>query len=458
MKASAVRGAYFALFAGLLAGCASSPTIDVRHDPVYRAEVHTSNIDVMAASEHGIDHIDVVLLYGPLAACERDHLPSLFPCREYGEAQSFTCSFATRAPPPSSNTIARIGALPKSAHCPIAHDLDALTLLTYRATAVDGAGKSVTTRFITFSGGAPASGTVARREGPGGNGPPEPTGVIGNLDLIDTLAPPPRGPYAEDVLRPMWLTADGPPGAWPATQDITLDLRHHLDVAFFPDPDWGDDYRAFSDATGRDIAGRVLFLDAYGYNGRKYVEAYRFWRSNFAYWVGPSGASTPGRVCGLKFTGWPDAMRAVTDGQVIVHQTFFRDCAFLGPHSSGTVSGTAGDVDYIFVHESGHFLYGMGDEYPEDGIDHGSVSNPPNTYPTKEQCEAVATQYSYPTSWCIPIGDSSGWWRVSQDPGPYQDIMDGSRGFPTGYLSTDWYDTNHDVILKQMAKCQQGGC
>jgi hypothetical protein len=67
-------------------------------------------------------------------------------------------------------------------------------------------------------------------------------------------------------------------------------------------------------------------------------------------------------------------------------------------------------------------------------------------------------QYSYPTSWCIPIGDSSGWWRVSQDPGPYQDIMDGSRGFPTGYLSTDWYDTNHDVILKQMAKCQQGGC
>jgi len=458
MKFTTIRKCLCFICILFVGGCVSAPTIDVRHDPVYRVEAHTANIDVMAASENGIDHIEVVLLYGPLSACERDHLPSLFPCREYGEAQGFTCSFATRAPPPSSNAIARVGLLPKSAHCRIAHDLDTLTLLTYRARAVDGAGKSVSTDFITFSGGASASVTVAGREGPGGNGPPQTTGVIGNLDLIDTVAPPPRGPYAEDVLRPMWLTSSAPTNAWPATQDIALDLRRHLDVAFFPDPDWGTDYRAFSDNTGGRIAGKVLFVDPYGYNDNKYVEAYRFWRSNFAYWVGPSGASNRGRVCAPTFTGWPDAMRAVTDGQVIVHQTFFRDCAFLGPHSSGSVSGTAGNVDYIFAHESGHFLYGMGDEYPEDGIDHSSVSNPPNTYSTKEQCEATAAQYSYPASWCIPIGDSSGWWRISQDPGLYQDIMDGSRGFPTGYLSTDWYDTNHDVLLKQMAKCQQGGC
>src|SRR3954464_1253045 len=81
MKLAPIRVPFCGVCAVLVGGCVSAPTIDVRHDPVYRAEAHTAHIEVMATSERGIDHIDVVLFTGALLACERDHLPSLFPCR-----------------------------------------------------------------------------------------------------------------------------------------------------------------------------------------------------------------------------------------------------------------------------------------------------------------------------------------------------------------------------------------
>jgi hypothetical protein len=457
MKLILIRGALLTLCAVLVGGCVSAPTIDVRHDPVYRAEAHTAHIEVMATSERGIDHIDVMLFTGPLLACERDHLPSLFPCRDSAQIEVFTCAFSPRAQPPAPPTpgrSARVGPpLPKSAHCPVTHDLETLSLISYRATAVDGAGKTAATPYITFSGGAAPSEAVAMHgPGPGGHGPSGPTGVIGGLDLIDTVAPPPRGPFASDVLRPMWLVADDVP--W--STDIVLNLRQRIDVGFLPDPDW-ESYRAFSDATGR-FVGRLLFVDPYGYNADQYVRLYRTGRNVFSYWVGPDGGSTFERDCRTKFTGWADAMRAVTDGQAVVHQTFFRDCGHFGPGASATVSGTASEAAYIFVHESGHFLHCLGDEYPEDGLGHYSCSDPPNTFPTQQQCEQTATQRGYPTSWCILIGDDSGWWRISENPLVYDDIMDGCGEVFDEFLKTDWYDTSRDAVLKRMAACLQGAC
>ncbi|PCK07013.1 MAG: hypothetical protein COA42_16485 [Alteromonadaceae bacterium] len=61
------------------------------------------------------------------------------------------------------------------------------------------------------------------------------------------------------------------------------------------------------------------------------------------------------------------AVTAKMDGEAIVHNTNFRDCAAITLGSSGSIYGKAADVNYLFVHENSHFLHVLGDEYMGSG-------------------------------------------------------------------------------------------
>jgi hypothetical protein len=417
-RAAFGRASLAVALVSLLSGC-SDTTISLRHDPPYRAEPHTSTISVTARSESGIQRIVVDLLVGDLVACTDPNLPSMFPCRRNGFWVTYTCNF--ELPPISGegdpDLPAEVGLGPVEATCPVSRTLNALKLLTYRASVLDGSGRTTSTNYITYSGGAPP------------------------------VAYPTVAPSFADVLRPVWLESEETPiGGDPA--QIYWDMTRRLDVAFLPEVDWGADYRGFADAAG-DVASRLLFEPLYGNAVPEVMADYVLHKRLFSYWVGPTGADIDGDICELTSSGWVDAARAVTDGQAIVHKTNFRisDCS--EGFGWGTVQASLNTyADY--AHESGHFLFCMGDEYQGAQATQVACAEPANTFRTPEECEETAVAYGFPTEQCLQIRDSN-MWHITDGS---LDIM--AKTIPTS--SGDWRDTNHILFQRQMAACLAGAC
>jgi hypothetical protein len=422
--ATPARLAISALWALSLIGCASTH-ITTRHDPPYRAEAHTSTISVTATSQLGIDRIVVELLIGELVPCiSGSTIPSLFPCRQNGYWQTFTCEFQGS---------------PASATCPLAQTLNTLTMVTYRATAITAFGKSASTNYITYSGGAPPAGT------------PVPSAISQTKALatstrgsdFDPPFPLPR-PTAADVLRPIWLETDIAPSPTPLPVRMYWDAARRIDIAILPDADWETDYRAFSDWTN-EIVSTVYFNPVH-----RFAQDYTYWRDQFSLWAGPVGTHAAGGMpeCLRSFTGWAAVARALTDGQAVIHKQRFQDCSLGGP-GWGTVNGDFLSY-FTFVHESGHFLYCLGDEYA--GAERIACSDPPNTFATEHHCREVATSHSFPTQWCVKIPQSN-LWRITSGAA---EIM-AQDGYPAAF-SMDWQDTSNAALLKRIAACLLGAC
>lgn len=199
----------------LLSNCAGAVSVSARHDPLYSAAPHTSNIKAEATPSRGatINDISVDVILGEMTTCtELGMSPSLIPCRRNATLASYHCAAG-------------------AAQCSIPLTLGDRSLVSYRATATDSAGKSASTEYITYSGGASITSTPAG---------PSATNTI---------------PW--EVARPMyWHTG------WP----LPVKPPNHLNVAFFPDQtDFGGNYvgsrRAEPDRLGRSLpaSGHALF-------------------------------------------------------------------------------------------------------------------------------------------------------------------------------------------------------
>ncbi len=222
-------------------------------------------------------------------------------------------------------------------------------------------------------------------------------------------------------------------------------MARRVDIAFLPDADWGTDYRGFSDTTA-EIASNLLFEPLF--NSVQNITAdYFLWKQQFSYWAGPVGVNA--EFCSVTTTPLTTAALAVTDAQAIVHKVPFAggpDCSLGGP-SWGTVLASP-NVTVTYVHESGHFLFCMGDEYP--GAERVSCSDPPNSFETSAACRQTASTYGIPTNLCVQIGNSL-LWRIT-DGSP--EIM----AVTLPFSNYDWQDTNKNVFQKRMAACLLGSC
>jgi hypothetical protein len=419
-------------FVALLPACADT-TFSPRHSPAYRAEAHTSTISVTARSASGIQRIDLDVLVGDLVACTNEAgLPSMFPCRRDGYWTTYHCYFD---PPP----LVPIGgdpgiepppevalAFPPEATCSIDRTLNALSLVTYRATALDASGSARSSSYFTYSGGAPP---VAF-----------PTATL--------------GPSFADVLRPVWLEMG----------DASLptdDMAGKIDVMFLPEDDWfplpEPSYHGFA-ASVADIARRLVFEPDNGNQISPVVEDYFMQKELFNYWVGPIGTDvvrvTDPYACDIYPRDWVPAARAVTDVQAVVHKLHFEDCSRIDQRW-GTVFAEPNAI-LTYVHESGHFIFKMGDEHPRAVSP--AESDPPNNFATQAACEQTASAYGYPLAWCVPI---DGWehpnrlWRITGGMA-FPEIMDKNSVPPD--FDSDWQDTNDIVFHRQMAACRGGIC
>ena len=139
-------------------------------------------------------------------------------------------------------------------------------------------------------------------------------------------------------------------------------------------------------------------------------------------------------------------MAGATDGEAILHRNTFRDCAAIALGSSGTTQTTAADAGWVFTHESGHFLHGLGDEYVGGG--NASVSDPANIYASKAACESSAGVLSINPGFCRQIG-TTGAWRM--DDGSATTMEDRT---PT----STWRTACGVAIARRMADCAAGAC
>ena len=374
-----------------MAGCAN-PSITAMHNPMYRATPHQSTISATATdTKRGINSVSITATVGTITACN-GILPSLIPCRTGATIQARACIFSAQKTP---------------ATCTLPLNVQDRQLVTYTASARNSQGRTATTPAITYAGGAPLTQASIRL----------PFG--GRFATI---------PW--ETARPVWWHTDAPAGAGDPGR---------IDVGFFPDADWGTNYQGFTD--GLQTVVRGTFFDG----SDAFSSFYRFYKHNFNFWAGPMGGNGEDG-CVRTLGGAAASVAGAVEGKTILHQLAFRDCADIALGGLGTVESTAGDAAWLFVHESGHFLHGLGDEYGGGG--NGSISDPRNTWSSQTACQTAATQLSLPSSQCAQIGTTS-FWRI--DDGRDTTMED-------RVLTSDWRTASGLAVSRRMSKCANGAC
>jgi hypothetical protein len=209
-----------------------------------------------------------------------------------------------------------------------------------------------------------------------------------------------------------------------------------LDVVFIPDTD-------ITVANFRNNLDEVV-EDLYF----KY-DAMKTWRGlyNF-YYSGVQGNYE--ELCSFTNPSNMAQLTAVGDAVVFLHQNSLRDCR------SGSRISSEINYDKSIIHESGHVLFNLQDEYCCDSS-YSPQSCYPNLWSTQAACEAAASDIGYPTSNCVQLssaGTTLNFWRIdpSTSPkgcmmGPYQHTSD-----------SDFAQACMRRINHRYGKCMAGDC
>ena len=384
--------------AAALAGCAGTPRITALHDPLYRAEGHTSTITARASvSKSSITQIRIEAFSGTPRWCDTAGLiPSLIPCRTVTTEIVSACGFSEGR---------------TEATCALNRTITAGRMISYRSIATAANGRTASTPWVTYAAGPwPLTQYEVRL-----------LGLRINVDI--------------EAARPV---------IWRSDTSGAGTIADKIDLGFVPDEDYfmtgGGNYRRFTDDISS-IATQTFYTDT-----RASTSFTRFWRNIYNVWAGPRGAD--GEGCSRSFGGTTNAVRAALDGTAIVHRSEFRDCASLtrGGGGSGTVEAPQGNVLQLLVHESGHFLFGLGDEY--DGGGNSSVSLPKNVFGSQSACQSASTANSLPAAQCVQIG-STGTWR--NDDG-------GNSMMASSSVDSDFRTLSSRAMGNMVSACTSGTC
>jgi hypothetical protein len=384
------------LVAGLflpLAACAGAPRLATIHDPLYRAEDHGSTITARATeTRDGIASIQIDATIGELTACTGAPfaLPSLIPCRTGASVTTAVCTFAN---------------VKTEVTCSLPISVTARRLITYSATARSAANRTASSPAVTYAGGAPLTQTTI------------------NLGFVTITQP-------WETARPVIWRTDAPSG--------NTDRGDKIDWGFVPDADMPN-YRAFTD----DMQPMVLALHYTDTN--QFSTWTRTWKNVFNLWAGPTGADAEG--CTRTFAAPASTVRAAFDGTAILHRNDFRDCASISlGGGAGSSQTNLSDASWVLLHESGHFLFGLGDEYVGGG--NSSISNPRNVVGSQASCQSASTSNSLPTGQCVQIG-TTGTWR--NDDGQATTMED-------RVLTSDWRTLCSRALGNRINACVSGAC
>lgn len=389
-----------------LGGCTSPPLqITARHAPFFLEQPHSSQIVATASTGDGLEHINIVVTAGEADICPSDaNVPSPIPCRKNATTQGKTCFF--------QNAVT-------TGTCSITQPINPHTLVTYKVQAKSKKGTIRNLNPITYSGGERLVGIFCWFK-------------WGFLPIVECAD------YAQ--LMPIWWETNEPSGG-----STTPD---HIDISFNRDADSQANAQTYSNML------EPMIRNAYFNSVQEFGKIYTTTRESFTLWAAPEGADEDRCGRGITFDGTARAAAAYTDGEVVVHDDANnqRACASISLGGSAWIWGNDPQSGETFVHESGHMLYALGDEYCCDG-GYGSGSTPRNVHPSKAACESVAMSIGVSTSLCVQIANppmTTNFWRIT-DGTP--EIMAESQN-----TNADWRDASNLARGRQMRQCFVGKC
>ena len=150
-------------------------------------------------------------------------------------------------------------------------------------------------------------------------------------------------------------------------------------------------------------------------------------RFNFYYTRDQGNAE--GSSCGPRSTLPSDLTKdcPFADAVVVLHQSTFTDCSSTG--QTVNVYSAEGPIGRSFVHESGHGLFGLADEY--DGETHYfQPSSNPNVWATQEACRTDAASAGWNPNECNRFTERQGdCWKLST----IEYIMNDGTHFDNGW-------------------------
>lgn len=371
----------------LLPGCCIADglpdtTIEARHFPLYNAEPHDSVIEATATNPKGL--LEEITIHAVKG--------KVSDCTDLGQEPSvIPCRTRAAAEEPA---VCKIEARGDSAVCELNIAITDGDMVTYTAVATLETGEKVRTIPVTYSGGQP--------------------GAV--------------------VAMPVWWHSDAPARSLDADR---------LDVAFYPAPGLVGDATTFSSQLSSIVRQSIIAPE------KRFARLYAKNRARFNLWAFPHSGAQPDLVdCNHSFDLPALALDTLADGSAILHLQGERDCSFIGTGASGTVDVRAGHQKeaWLFVHESGHFMFGLADEYG-DG-EQVPLSDPPNTFATEDDCEASPLFVG--SAVCRRIRWNVDRYRiVTTEP----ETMGGSRVF-----TSDFRNSSEKAVENQFDKCAGGGC
>ena len=397
-----------ALFMVALAlyGCTAPLAISARHMPFFREEPHSSQIVATASTADGLEHINIVVIAGDAAICPSDaNVPSPIPCRVNATALGKSCFFQNGV---------------TTGTCSMTQPIGRHTIVTYKVQAKSSRGTIRNLDPITYSGGERLVGEFCWFK-------------WGFLPILECAE------YAQ--LMPIWWQINEPSGGATASD--------HIDISFNRDADLQANALTYSNML------EPMIRDAYFNNAQAFGKVYTATRDSYTLWSAPEGADRDSCDQALTFSGTAKTAKGYTDAEVVIHnENNTRGCASITFGGSAWIWGNDPQPAEKFIHESGHMLYGLGDEYCCDG-GYGAVSVPRNVHASKQDCESVAASIGVSKSLCVQIANSTtnqttNHWRITDG---QPEIMADNQN-----TNADWRDASNLARGRQIRQCFFGHC
>jgi hypothetical protein len=177
-----------------------------------------------------------------------------------------------------------------------------------------------------------------------------------------------------------------------------------IDLVFIPDKDYGTGSPGFMDDVSALVRESLFSEKPFA---AKIRDGREMWNLYITYQQGDAEATFCNR--------WPPpnwaVMSATVDSGFIVHKTDFTDCSGLGPGSTFSaerISPTIAKSYVVPIHEMGHSVFSLADEYRGGGLFASSMPEH-NLFIDRASCENNAANHGWPLGNCKRIRQTNYW-------------------------------------------------
>ena len=220
----------------------------------------------------------------------------------------------------------------------------------------------------------------------------------------------------------------------------SADTANAVDLVFIPDLDYGGDTAGFMQDASDQVANTYFSDRPFS---RQIRGNRQYWNFYITYEPGDAQGYPAG--CNTAPANWL-TLRAVVNSGGILHRDSLRDCSGVGDGSIFSVEGPSATPNGTTIHETGHSVFSLADEYCCDGGYFETLIEP-NVFMSEANCQANAAAHGWDPSDCTAIG-TTGAWRSDGD----RDIMVSSGTFSrfrrSGRASIEWH----------YSQCDAGNC